>query len=292
MTASKVESMQQDHASEQFAVKNGLDKLFSPSDLARASKVDETIVPDEKKAYPSGWFTMEPYPIEWLDLSRLYALIRARHVISAMEFGCGYSTAIIAHGLSCNERHDGQFVRESLRRTDPYRLDVVDDMEQYIDVTRERLPLDLRRRVTFLHSAVRMTTFNDRICTEYETLPNVCPDFIYLDGPDQHYVQGDVNGISTRALDRMPMACDVLKIEHFLLPGTLIVTDGRTANARFLIANFQRSWRHEHDEEGDVHYFELIEEPIGRWNRRQIEFCLGADWRSKPLRPDLSKVVS
>lgn len=88
------------------------------------------------------------------------------------------------------------------------------------------------------------------------------------------------------------MSCDILKIEHFLLPGTLIVVDGRTANARFLKANLQREWRHEHDEEGDVHYFEMIEEPLGKWNRRQIEFCLGADWRSRPLRPDYSRLVS
>ena len=29
------------------------------------------------------------------------------------------------------------------------------------------------------------------------------------------------------------MAADILSIEHFLHPGTLIVIDGRTANARF-----------------------------------------------------------
>ena len=63
-----------------------------------------------------------------------------------------------------------------------------------------------------------------------------------------------------------------------------MLTDGRTANARFLKANLQREWRYEHDEDGDVHYFEMIEEPLGKWNRRQIELCLGADWRAKPLR--------
>jgi hypothetical protein len=284
--------MSQDPVSEKFAYENGLHSLFSDSDLERASKLDQVVISDDKKAYPAGWFTQEPYPIEWLDLSRLYALIRTRHVISAMEFGCGYSTVVMAYGLACNEQDDGMYVRDSLRRTNPYQLNVVDDMESYIDLTTGRLSSDLRDRVTFQYSPVRMTTFGGRICTEYETMPNTCPDLIYLDGPDQHHVQGDINGVSTRALDRMPMSCDILKIEHFLLPGTLIVTDGRTANARFLAANFQREWRHEHDEEGDVHYFELIEEPIGKWNRRQIEFCLGTDWRAKPLRPDLSKVPS
>ena len=53
----------------------------------------------------------------------------------------------------------------------------------------------------------------------------------------------------------MPMISDVLKFEHFLTPGTIIVTDGRTANARFLKANFQRNWSHIHKNKSDQHYF-------------------------------------
>jgi hypothetical protein len=30
----------------------------------------------------------------------------------------------------------------------------------------------------------------------------------------------------------------------------------------------------------------MIEEPLGKWNRKQTEFCLGADWRAKQLAPD------
>ena len=71
------------------------------------------------------------------------------------------------------------------------------------------------------------------------------------------------------------MAADVLSIEHFLLPGTLIVVDGRTANARFLRANFQRNWLYYHSEDFDQHFFELCERPLGIYNKRQIEFCLG-----------------
>ena len=36
----------------------------------------------------------------------------------------------------------------------------------------------------------------------------------------------------------MPMICDILKIENFLTPGTLIVSDGRAANIKFLRDNF------------------------------------------------------
>ena len=137
-----------------------------------------------------------------------------------------------------------------------------------------------------------MTTFCDRICTDYVTLPNVCPDFIYLDGPSQSSALGDINGISTRHMDRLPMACDILKMEHFLLPGTLVLVDGRTANARFLLANLQREWRYEHDKAADVHYFEMIEDPLGKWNRLQVEYCLGEGWQSRPLKPDYAELMT
>ena len=60
-----------------------------------------------------------------------------------------------------------------------------------------------------------MTTFNDRISTEYLKHPRVNPDFIFLDGPDQFKVKGHINNISTNNLDMMPMSCDILKYEKF-----------------------------------------------------------------------------
>ena len=71
------------------------------------------------------------------------------------------------------------------------------------------------------------------------------------------------------------MSADLLLMEPFLLPGTLIVVDGRTANARFLQNNFQRNWEYRHHAEADIHTFELIEAPLGKINQRQLEFCLG-----------------
>ena len=35
------------------------------------------------------------------------------------------------------------------------------------------------------------------------------------------------------------MSADILVFEHFLQPGTLIVVDGRAANARFLKTNLE-----------------------------------------------------
>lgn len=267
---------------EAFAKRHRLTELFPEVGVSSEKSAFESVDPNHT----------EPFQPEWPDLARLYALLRLRRATSVLEFGCGFSTAVMAQALEENERHFGNDVRGSLRRSEPFSLHVVDDMPVYMEITRKRLSESAASRVNFYHSSVQMTTFNGRVCTEYVTLPNVCPDFIYLDGPSQDSAVGDMNGISTRHPDRLPMACDLLRIEHFLLPGTLIVVDGRTANARFLRANLQREWRYEHDVEGDVHYFEMIEEPLGVWNRRQIEFCLGSDWRAKPLAPDYSKVTS
>ncbi|MFM8955919.1 MAG: hypothetical protein ACKOJH_00460 [Actinomycetota bacterium] len=259
-----------------------LDALFPESERDTEQSSTESVDPN----------VTQPYPPVWDDLSRLFALCRLRRVTTVLEFGCGFSSVVLAHALSLNSRDHGGSVRAELRRGNAFELHVVDDMQQYLGITKQRLSRELLQFVTFHHTTVAMTTFQDRIATQYEALPNICPDFIYLDGPSQDSAVGDVHGISTRHTDRLPMACDILKMEHFLLPGTLILVDGRTANARFLKTNLQREWRYEHDVDGDVHYFEMIEEPLGKWNRRQIEFCLGPDWRAKPLKPDYSKLVS
>ena len=96
-------------------------------------------------------------------------------------------------------------------------------------------------KINFYFSDVEMTLFNNRICTQYKKVPLCNPDFIYLDGPEQFAVKKDINGISTRYKDMMPMVCDILKFEYFYTPGTLIVCDGRGANAKFLRDNFKRN---------------------------------------------------
>jgi hypothetical protein len=220
----------------------------------------------------------EPMGPQWRDLVRLHHLIRSRRVTTVLEFGCGWSTVVMAHALSMNRDEFGDVVAAELRRNNPFELHLVDDMPEFIDVAVSRIPTDLRPLVVAHESAAQMTTFGGRICTEYVKLPNITPDFVYVDAPSQQSPGGDVAGISTDHPDRLPMSCDLLKIEHFLLPGTMILLDGRTANARFLRSNFQRGWVHRHDEEGDVSVFELCEPPLGRYNRRQLEFCLGGGW--------------
>ena len=170
---------------------------------------------------------------------------------------------------------DQDIIKDSLRRNNQYECHSVDNYQQWINEVKYKNQLET---VIYHKSELIMGEFDGRVCTYYDPLPNICPDFIYLDGPDQFSPVGDIRGITTNHKDRMPMSADILSIEHFLTPGTLIVTDGRTANARFLKSNLQRDWLYSYNQEYDQHYFELVEEPLGIYNRRMLEFCLGASF--------------
>lgn len=251
------------------------------SEVLRVLQIEEPIAAHEPG--PNDAVSLEnktPYPPEVADLARLWKLVRTRRVTTILEFGSGYSTAVMADALA---RNRGDFAAnpdfQRLRRNNPFELHSVDCNLDWLNVTRSRLTEAGSPLAHLHHSTVTMGAFNDRMCHYYDMTPNICPDFIYLDGPMQHDARGEIGGIHFRHNDRTVIAADIARMEWLLLPGTLILVDGRTNNARFLKANFQRAWSYTHDAEGDVHLFELTESPLGNLNRRQIEFCLGKpDW--------------
>ena len=117
-----------------------------------------------------------------------------------------------------------------------------------------------------------MKLIHNSICNTYATLPLVNPDIIYLDGPDQFNVKKKINGINIGHPDFMPMNADIMLIEPFLKPGTIIITDGRTSNFRFLTANLKRNWSYFEDSKNDQHYLYLKEPPLGKPNLNQLKF--------------------
>jgi len=218
-----------------------------------------------------------PIPPDLEDLARLHHLVSSRKVISVLEFGVGKSTLAFASSLYHNKKRDLQFVSQHLRRKNLYQVHSVDNYKHYISLVSRNLPdLYVREGIChFHHSNVVMSTFSDRFCTFYDNIPPICPDLIYLDGPDQFSPKGHVRGFATSHQDRMPMAADILCFEHFLQPSTLIVIDGRSANARFLQTNLQRNWQYYYNPYCDQHFFELQEQPLGLHNQNMIDFCLG-----------------
>ena len=70
------------------------------------------------------------------------------------------------------------------------------------------------------------------------------------------------------------MAADLIMLEPFFWPETLIISDGRTANARFLESRFKRNWQVMHDPFGDRTIFRLNETPFGEISSEHISFRL------------------
>lgn len=215
---------------------------------------------------------------QYKDLARLHLTIRSRKVFTVLEFGLGFSTIIIADALFKNKQ-DWSIIdtnsKPLIRNSNMFKVFSIDASEIWIEKTKEIIPQYLLEFIEIQYSGVSVTSFNGRICHIYDKIPNIIPDFIYLDGPHPSNVSGAINGISWNNLDRVVISADVLMIEPMLLPGTLIITDGRTSNARFLFNNLQRNWDFSYNEESDITTFELVENPIGKINRSTLEYCLG-----------------
>ncbi len=215
-----------------------------------------------------------PFPVDWGDLIQLHKLIRSRKVLTILEFGTGFSSLIMADALYKNKIQYSDFVREKIRRQHAFELHVVEASCDWVEIAKSRIPQHLQEILKFTVSKVEMSTYNSQICTLYKSMPLINPDFIYVDGPDQYDVAGDVRGISTRDSDFVPMSGDLLQIEPFLLPGTLVRFDGRVLNARFFKNNAKRIWISNYDEAQDATTFTLSEPPIGKKNAAQLKWQL------------------
>lgn len=217
--------------------------------------------------YTTAGTSTVPFEPEIDDLIRIHRLIRQRKSFTVLEFGVGFSTIVIADALAKNEK-DFQSLPDppKIRNRFMFELFSVDSNEYWMNESKRRLPAHLSERIHLTYSKVHAGTFNGRLCHFYDSLPNVIPDFIYLDGPAPKDVEGAVNGLDFSLDERTVMSGDLLLMESTFLPGTFILVDGRVNNVRFLQKNFQRDYRFSYDVDGDVSTFELIEPRLGKYN--------------------------
>jgi hypothetical protein len=207
------------------------------------------------------------------DLARIHQLIRERKSFTVLEFGVGFSSLIIADALKRNQDDwDKLETKPKIRNRFMFKCFSVDSSEKWMAIAKSRIPESLAPFISFQFSRVKIGTFNGQLCHFYETLPDIIPDFIYLDGPDPATVEGTVNGLSFQCPERTVMSGDLLLMESTFLPGTFIIVDGRTNNVRFLKNNFKRNYKFNWDKAGDVSTFELTEERLGKYN------LLGSDF--------------
>lgn len=221
----------------------------------------------------------QTYPPDLADLASLVLLIKQEKIISALEYGSGWSTLAIASALSQNAKNlEGSL---EIRHPSPFMLTTVDASAHFAGIAINRLKKELvRLHVKSVVAKVSMGTFQGYLSHRFEGLPAVTADLIYLDGPDADQVSGDSNGFHIRFGDQartygMPMSSDILEYEAFLWPGTFIVVDGRGANARFLKTHLRREWQYTFSTILDQHFFLLSEEAWGRESSKLLALRSG-----------------
>jgi len=214
------------------------------------------------------------YEPEIDDLYFLYSLVKDKFVTSILEYGSGWSTYALVMALNENLMEFGDEHRRSIRHPDSFKLLTIDASRKYQKGALKRIPLDLQKNITAIVSKPKLTDFGGVICHSFEYVPNFAPDVIYIDGPDHNQVVGSINCFEYRESFTQPMSSDILMIEPYLWPETIIVTDGRTANARFLATRLKRSWQILQDPFGDRTIFRLDETPLGLISEEHINFRL------------------
>jgi hypothetical protein len=214
------------------------------------------------------------YPPEIDDLWFLYSLVRDKCVTSILEYGTGWSTYAMAIGLYENFQDFGSEHMSSVRHPNPFMYMNIDSHRKYQEIAINRLPSDIRNLISLNTAISRLTTLDGAICHKYDFVPNFAADLIYLDGPDHDDVIGEIDGFKYKNTFTQPMGIDLLMIEPFLWPEAIIVSDGRTANARFLASRFKREWEVMLDPFGERTIFRLSENPLGVVSLKHINFRL------------------
>ena len=226
---------------------NKLDKIL---DLEIEDKITirkiEKQENDTKVFDPVTNITKKYYP-EILDLSRLYSLIKDNKPFTVLEFGVGYSSIIIAQALYENKKIFPKHHEHLIRNSKMFKLFCVDKSQKWINEAQKNIPRHLKDFIEIIQSEVEIREINNQICHVYKNLPDINPEFIYLDGPHPLDPDGNVNNISFQCLERTPISADILLLESTLLPGTRILVDGRTNNVRFLKNNLKRKFRFKWD---------------------------------------------
>jgi len=245
---------------ENFFVKIGLKQIVIDSKKKLSANLDQR--------------TMRiPQPPDLKDLYRLYMLIVLNKRTTVLEFGTGYSTLVMHYALMENQKRYGN-KKPFPRCEHPYEIFAIDNNKFFTKISKNRVKKYSKKTkyVNFFYSRAKMTNYQGNFAVEYAKLPRVNPDFIYLDGPSQWAPNDTMNNFTTAHPDMMPMSCDIAKIENFLTPGTIIVSDGRTANSIFLKNCFKRRWKFISDIKNDQIYFLLNEQSFGVHNSKQLNF--------------------
>lgn len=208
-------------------------------------------------------------PPKWDDLARLYYLVRKRKPFQVLEFGSGFSTIVMAYALNQNwlDYNEVLSAQKGINRYEQPCLISIESSTKWRDNTKAKIEkIGLTGFADIVFSEVTIAEYQGQVCHFYDELPDIVPDFVYLDGPDYSTVKGSISGLTFQNPKRTVIAADMLKYESTLLPGFFMIIDGRSNNARFLQRMLKRTYDVHYYEEADVTTFELKEARLGRKN--------------------------
>lgn len=209
-----------------------------------------------------------------LDLYHIYKIITLNKRLSVLEYGCGWSSLVISQALK-NNKTKYSILTEKLRKNNKFELHIFDNYKNFLNITKKNFKryLPKNSNAKFFFSKCLISTHKGCYSSIYQKKIKMNPDLIYLDGPSQFgLIENKKISFNTNIKDFMPMSADILKYEFFLVPGTIIIIDGRGANVIFLRKMLKRDWKYKYNKSIDQHYLLLSDKSIGKHNDKLFSF--------------------
>lgn len=187
------------------------------------------------------------------DLARLLKICQDSNPRNIIEFGCGFSSFIFHKFLNDNYKNDPRSF-----------FQIIEVHKKFLDITVKRFEKSRNKlKVITDICAVQEDNRRDDGSHKYLVSYKFNPDIIYLDGPDPADIK---DSLFLSDEQRVPISSDLLAIESWLVPGTILIVDGRIANVRYLKRNFTRNWEWDTNYENDCSICILNEKPLGQKN--------------------------
>lgn len=246
-------------------------KIFYKKKLNKILKIE--ITENDKDLWVKSPDSIKRFSPEIVDLGRLYNEIDKFKPFTILEFGVGYSTIVMAEAMHQNYINFDKNKISDIRNSKLFKIFSVDSSERWIEETKKNIPEHLKNYIELSYSDVYVSEFNGQMCHFYKSIPDINPDFIYLDGPHPTHPIGNLNNLTfDNCIERTPISADICKMESTLLPGLRILVDGRTNNVRFLKNNLRRNFKFYWDRNGDVTRIVLKEKKLGKINKLGFEY--------------------
>lgn len=208
-----------------FIARRKFDQIVSKYREPALRRAGERYIEEQGMPLPKGLdseISVIPF-----DLYNLHKTVIERKPKNILEFGVGFSTLVLCHALMANKQG---------------HLYTVDTSEEWLQNTQKKLPENAP--VDLIPSTATAREINGELCHTFDSLPDIVPNMVYLDGPYGPDVRGAVNGLSFNGSPRRPeVSADMLLLESTLPASFILVVDGRDRNQAFLRRNLKRNYK-------------------------------------------------